>query len=99
MLQETHSTETNEKLWKSQWGQDSELCHGTSHSRGIANLFDKNYDYEILNVQQDFDGGFLLLDILIENQTFVLVNICAPTKDDINGQLKFLEFVVEQLSE
>ena len=99
MLQETHSTETNEKLWKSQWGQDIEFCHGTSQSRGVAILFDKNYDYEILNVQRDFDGRFLLLDILIENQPFVLVNIYAPTKDDINGQLKFLEFVVEKLSE
>jgi len=99
MLQETHSTETNEKLWKSQWGHAIEFCHGTSGSRGVAILFDKNYDYEILKIQRDCDGRFLLLYLLIENQPFVLVNIYAPTKDDINGQLKFFDFVTEKLSE
>jgi len=71
LLQETHSSEINENMWKSEWGHDIEFCHGTTHSRGVAILFNAKYDYEIIKVQKDCDGRFLLIELLIENQPFV----------------------------
>ena len=39
MLQETHSDKMIEKIWNTQWGTKIWYSHGTSNSRGVANLF------------------------------------------------------------
>lgn len=40
-IQETHSCKEDEKLWKSQWGEDIWLTHGSNHSAGVAILTHK----------------------------------------------------------
>ena len=37
-LQETHSSEKQEHLWKNEWGSDIIFSHGTSAARGVAIL-------------------------------------------------------------
>ncbi len=61
MLQETHSTSTNEKKWKKEWGGQIIFSHGTSNSRGVATLFPTNLDFIILEQYNDENGRFLLL--------------------------------------
>ncbi len=61
MLQETHSTSTNEKKWKKEWGRQIIFSHGTSNSRGVTPFFPPNLDFNILEKYNDENGRFLLL--------------------------------------
>ena len=98
LLQETHATVNTEKEWIKQWGQHIEFSHGTPGSRGVAILFDNEHEYEILNIDKDSDGRFLLIDVNIEDQNFILINVYAPTKDNLDAQLLFLDFLAEKLN-
>lgn len=40
-LQETHSCDSENKFWKSQWGDQAYFCHATHNSAGVALLFNK----------------------------------------------------------
>lgn len=35
LLQETHSSDSDTKFWKSQWGNAGHFSHGTNHSAGV----------------------------------------------------------------
>ncbi len=59
MLQETHSTLTNEKNRKR--NGENKFSHGTLNSRSVATLFPRNLDFNILEKYNDENGRFLLL--------------------------------------
>ena len=69
------------------------------NSRGVAILFPSKCDYELYEVIRDNTGRFLLLDLKVNGQPYVLVNIYAPTKDKAFEQRAFLEFIDERLDE
>ena len=48
-LQETHSTERNETIWKAQWGGEVRYSHGESDSRGILIAFREGINFQIEN--------------------------------------------------
>ena len=98
MLQETHSTIRSEEEWRKQWGKHIEFSHGTHNCKGVAILFDNEHEYEILNMEKDDDGRFLLVNVVTEDQNFILVNIYAPTKDNIDAQLLFFEYIADKLN-
>ena len=97
--QETHATDSSEKLGKSEWKGQIEFCHGTSAARGVAILIPDAFDIIINEVIRDNTGRFLLLDVTFEDQQLILVNIYAPTKDDRKLQCEFVDFVIERLAE
>ncbi len=39
LLQETHSSESDIKFWKGQWGNKIYCSHGTNHSAGVSFFF------------------------------------------------------------
>ena len=93
LLQETHSTEEVENNWKVEWKGHIEFSHGKSTARGVAILFSPKLDIQIINVIKDTHGRFLLLQIKLNDKTFVLVNVYAPTKDKKQMQIEFLDYV------
>ena len=98
-LQETHSTELSEKEWKKIWNGQLEFCHGKSSARGVAILIARDVDIHINEIIRDNTGRFLLLDTIFEGQRLILVNVYAPTKDQREMQLNFLDFIQERLQE
>lgn len=56
MLQETHCTEDDVKIWTSQWGGDLYFCNGTNNSRGVLTLVKKNLACSINKVIKDSVG-------------------------------------------
>ena len=79
-LQETYSTEELENQWRKQWRGDLFFAHGTSHSKGTLILIREGLDFLIKSVQRDEMGTFIILDALIQDSPFLLVNIYSPTK-------------------
>lgn len=76
-LQETHSSVDNESEWSRWWEGTSVLSHGTNISAGIAILFAKGMNVNILAVEEIVKGRILLLKIKYEGSVFVLINVYA----------------------
>ena len=88
-LQETFCTENNEKQVSQNW--EGDIYHSLSnscHSRGVAILLSKTFQYELLNQYQDNDGRKLLLNIKHNDQVYTIVNIYAP--NEINHRKDFI---------
>ena len=92
MLQETHSTPSDENIWQSEWGGKILFSHGKSNSKGVAILF-PNIDYDIIDTQADNDGRYIMSKIIWEKTEYCIVNCYAPTRDHRKEQLDFIEFV------
>ena len=56
LLQETHSIISDASTWESEWGSQILFSDGTSTGRGVAILLRKNYDFEIVQCEQDTMG-------------------------------------------
>ena len=91
MLQETHSVKKDEKTWSELANANCYFAHGTSESRGVATIISNEIDIKVNNVISDPDGRFLILDVLLKDSSFVLLNTYAPTKDKASSQLSFLD--------
>lgn len=98
LLQETHSVDKVEKQWQDEWGSNIEFCHGTKQSRGVAILFPKSINVNVLNKEVDDVGRMLLLSLSIEEQPYTICNIYAPTKDCNISQLAFYDYISDVLS-
>ena len=77
-LQETYSTEEIENQWKKQWSGDIYFAHGSNHSRGVAILIRKSFDFKLKSIRSDEDGRYLILETTIQDVPFLLINIYAP---------------------
>ena len=82
-MQETHSTENDEKQWEDEFKGQLFFSHGKSNSCGVAIGFYGAKKLELLNKCSDKPGRILLLDVKIDDTVFVLVNIYnANTEND-----------------
>ncbi|CAC5379210.1 unnamed protein product [Mytilus coruscus] len=98
-LQETHSIELYETIWKREWGGDIYFSHGEKNSRGVAILFNSSTDYILKEKIADENGRYLILTVEIDNTDFVFVNYYAPTKNFENEQIGYIEKIKILLNE
>ncbi len=91
LLQETHSTNENEKRWKNEWEGNIIFSHGTSNIRGTAILIPKNTEYQISDKYIDTEGRLIILKLKIEQNHFVIANMYAPTRDHKNMMIQNIE--------
>ena len=82
-MQETHSSTNDEQIWKKDWDGDILYSHGSANSRGVAILLptDIYINFEIISIPRDLYWRILMSECKIESQSFILVNVYAPTKD------------------
>lgn len=62
-LQETHSTLKNQVIWEAQWKGKSILAHGESNSKGVAILFSKDLDVEIIKSGTVLNGRIVYAEV------------------------------------
>ena len=55
-------------------------------------------NFDLKHIIADENGRYLLLDVIIDDNSFILVNIYAPTKDKPLEQQQFLSEVKTHLS-
>ena len=96
-IQEAHSTEQLEKIWRQEWDSPIFFQHGKSNSRGVAILVTKNLDFEANTIDRDDYGRLLLIDCFIFGSKYILVNIYAPTIDKRTEQADFGSFLFSKL--
>ena len=81
-LQDTHFSKTNERLIENEWGYRTFFSSFNSRSRGVAILFNNNFEFKIHQTFSDASGNYLLIDLEINKKRFILVNIYGPNKDE-----------------
>lgn len=73
--------------------------HGQTNSRDVAVLFSGQLNYEINNITRDDEGRYIVIYIDIDDTQFILVNVYAPTKDNVDGQYTFFNQLKTSLAE
>lgn len=99
LLQETHSTPEDQRVWTSEWGGKVFFSHGRSNSRGVAILLDRNSDLTVTGSWSDENGRLLILHISSEKDCLTIVNIYAPTQSEPREQLAFIIKCEETLAD
>lgn len=91
LLQETHSTPNDEKMWSKEWGRKIFFNHGSSASKGVAVLLNKNNPLEVETMRFDLEGRYMIMDLKLSNFKFILANVYGPNEDDPIFYVKFFE--------
>ena len=69
-----------EKEWKKQWKGKTFFSHGANHSRGVLILAKVQVDFKLQSLKVDLQGRYVLLEAVIVDSPFALLNIYAPNK-------------------
>ena len=81
-LQDTHLTKKDLRSVHTLWNNECYLHGIKTDSRGVAILFNKNFEYRVLNTIEDEIGNMITLDLKISNDfTIRIINIYAPNTD------------------
>ncbi|KAL9964740.1 hypothetical protein ACROYT_G028420 [Oculina patagonica] len=54
--------------------------HGTNHSKGVLILVSDKLQFKLKSVNQDSEGRYVLIEALIQESPFLLLNIYSPNK-------------------
>ena len=81
LIQETHYIEKNELKYNSRWfGKIFHAFSNSPYARGVSVLFN-NVDVDVENVHKTQDGRILLLNIIIQNNAYTIVNVYSPNAE------------------
>jgi len=95
-LQETHSLESDYRYWRSEWGSEILLAHGTERRCGVALFFRRNFSFSILRQHVDPEGRFVYAHVSHAGKFFHLINVYAPVESVID-RVRFFERLSEQV--
>lgn len=80
-IQDTHFTDKDENMIKTQWGYKAFFSSFRPNSRGVAILLNSNCEIQIHNQYKDDNGNYIILDATVEGIKFLLINIYGPNSD------------------
>ena len=98
-LQETYTTQNDETLWKNNWNGQIYMSHGTNHSKGVAILIPEDIETDIKNIDIDQEGRCIIVNGKFGGRDLTLMNLYAPTKNDINNQMNFISKLIPKINE
>ena len=95
-LQETHQTAPDRDKWEGEWEGKSCWSHTTAAghaSKGVAILFKKYLNIEILETVEDFDGRILRVSVEIDSLRFQIVTIYGPNSETVQEGEQFFDSI------
>ena len=92
-LQDTHFTPEIENMVRAEWGYECHFSSFKSNSRGVAVLFNNNFEYKVLKETKGNDGNFLALDLEIANNKLTLITVYGPNTDSPSFYDKITEVI------
>ena len=81
-MQDTHFESKSENQIRAEWGYECFFASFSKQSRGVAILFNNNFDFKVTNIIKGSCGNFLIFTIKTMNKELVLVNVYGPNSDD-----------------
>ena len=82
-LQDIHCTRATENFIRTQWGNNECIFSSfSSNSRGVGIFFNyNNIDFKIHSHISDPDGNYLIADLTVDNNRFILITLYGPNND------------------
>ncbi len=74
MLQESHSTQSNE------FGGKIYYSYGTSEARCVCIIITNNIAIEVKDIIKDTEGRYIQLNVMLEGKSLSLINLYGPNK-------------------
>ena len=81
-LQECYCGESDESVWLDEWEGTGLFSHGSKHSRGTVVLFRRGFDVEVVDKQIDKNGRYILSNVKLQGELFLLANVYAPNRTE-----------------
>ena len=81
LIQESHVSEEDEHIFKSEWGGKIVFDNGDKQSKGVMIMFRHGLQVEIKKTTCSMQGRYIILDCKIGGKAIMLVNIYAPNVD------------------
>ena len=81
-LQDTHFEQKMENYILAEWGYEGYFSSYKSNSRGVAILFNNNFEFKVKKILKDKSGNYIIMLVEIQGENVLLVNIYGPNKDD-----------------
>lgn len=101
LLQDTHFNAKLENYIRAEWGYECYFASYSSNSRGVAILFNNNFEFEVRKVYKDSGGNYILLILKMLGKEFLICNIYGPNKDDpdfyVNLNEKIKQFAPDNI--
>ena len=92
-LIDTHISKDQQRRVTLEWGYQTFYSSYSSQSRGVAILFNNNFEFKLHSFYNDTAGNLLILDIEIEKHRITFVTLYGPNNDDP----AFYEFVQRKI--
>ena len=73
------------------------FSHGTSNSTGVCICFRYNLEHKIIKVISDAEGRYIIANMEIQGNAYVLVNCYAPNTE--TGQIKTFQDLANRLND
>ena len=80
-----------EDRWRSSWNGDLFFILGTIHSKGVAVLIDSKLDIQVLNVNADKEGRYIVIECIIQGIKCTIVTVYFPVQGKTTEQTTFLK--------
>ena len=84
------------EIFGKKWKGDMFFSHGTGHSKGVLILVKDQLDFKLQSIKVDSQGRYILLEAIIQDSPFLLLNIYAPNK--CSEQCDFFKTISEELN-
>ena len=95
LLQDTHFNIKQEKYIESEWGYNCYFASFKSNSRGVAVLFNNNFDFKIKNVIKDPKGNFIIININTLEKDLAIVSLYGPNNDNPQFYIDFEKHLID----
>ena len=78
------------KKWSQEWKPwKCIFSNGTYHSKGVAILIRNTLNYDINNCVSDPNGRFIIMDVTVNGEEFLIVNVYTPCVSKPKEQVEF----------
>lgn len=80
-LQDIHIDPDRQDELRNEWGYEAIICAFRSNARGVAILFNNNFEFTIKGFSEHADCHYIVVDLTIQELDFTIINIYGPNKD------------------
>ena len=95
LLQDTHFDPKLENCIRAEWGYKCYFASYNSSSRGVAMLFNINFQFSVNKVYKDIAGNYIFATVRIMDKEFVIVSLYGPNRDNPEFYAELEEWISE----
>ena len=95
LLQDTHFDPHKEDCIRAEWGYKAFFSSFSSASRGVAILFNNNFEFNVKKVYKEVEGNYIFVHVNMMKKDFLIISLYGPNRDDP----EFFEVLEERINE